>query len=460
MSKETKPRLRCVIYTRKSSEEGLDMEFNSLDAQREACEAYIASQKAEGWDLVPTRYDDGGFSGGTLDRPALKRLMDDIAAGKIDSVVVYKIDRLSRSLMDFVKMVEVFERHHVTFVSITQSFNTTTSMDRLMLNILLSFAQFEREVIGERIRDKFAASRRKGMWMGGSPPLGYNVENRKLVINPEEAKIVRSIFEFFTRTGSNVHVVREMRKAKIMTKSWTTLSGKRHEGHKIDAQYIHRILRNRVYLGEAVHKGKAYPGEHKPIVDKSLWDEAHRILSVSYGKRANTNRCRTPAILRGLVRCACCGSAMTPSSSNVRARGVSYRYYVCLRALREGSEACSIRSIPAGELELAVMFQIQQAFSAPELIAAIGKHLKLRDEQMAALGASEREDVVREKLQDFDVLWNQLFVQEQQKFLAELIDRIEVGLDGVKLHLKKNGLTQWIAGERDGSRDDCYSSAA
>src|SRR5256885_3617713 len=197
-----KPRLRCAVYTRKSSEEGLEMEFNSLEAQRESCEAYVASQKAEGWLLVPDRYDDGGFSGGTLERPALKRLLADIEIGKVDVVVVYKIDRLSRSLMDFAKLVEVFERRAVTFVSITQSFNTTTSMGRLTLNVLLSFAQFEREVIGERIRDKFAASRKKGMWMGGFVPLGYDVKDRKLVVNEAEAATVQRIFEQFTKIGS------------------------------------------------------------------------------------------------------------------------------------------------------------------------------------------------------------------------------------------------------------------
>src|SRR3954465_3774046 len=205
-----KPKLRCAVYTRKSTEEGLEMEFNSLDAQREACEAYVVSQRAEGWLLVPDRYDDGGFSGGTLDRPALKRLLADIEAGKVDIVVVYKIDRLSRSLMDFSRLVEVFDQHKVTFVSVTQSFNTTTSMGRLTLNVLLSFAQFEREVIGERIRDKFAASRKKGMWMGGWAPLGYEVRDRKLVIVEEDAKRVRAIFKRFVQLGSATAVAKEL----------------------------------------------------------------------------------------------------------------------------------------------------------------------------------------------------------------------------------------------------------
>ena len=258
MKKPIIKKVRCAVYTRKSSEEGLDMEFNSLDAQRESCEAYIASQKPEGWILVPDRYDDGGFSGGTLERPALKRLLADIESGRVDVVVVYKIDRLSRSLMDFAKLVEVFDRCNVTFVSVTQSFNTTTSMGRLTLNILLSFAQFEREVIGERIRDKFAASRKKGMWMGGCPPLGYDVRERKLVINAAEAATVRMIFERFLAVGSATVLARTLAAEGVTTK----------RGRPIDKGYLYRLLNNQAYIGMAVHKGVAYPrrarGHHRP----------------------------------------------------------------------------------------------------------------------------------------------------------------------------------------------------
>src|SRR3977135_4513784 len=252
-------RMRCVVYTRKSSEEGLDMEFNSLDAQREACEAFIASQRAEGWVTVRDQYDDGGFSGGTLERPALHRLLADVAAGLIDVIVVYKIDRLSRSLMDFSRHVELFDRHNVTFVSVTQSFNTTTSMGRLTLNILLSFAQFEREVIGERIRDKFAASRKKGMWMGGFVPLGYDVNDRKLVLNEREAATVRMIFDAYTRMAAASVLARSLRAEGITGK----------QGKLVDKGYLYKLLNNRVYVGEAVHKGTAYPGEHQAIVDRA-----------------------------------------------------------------------------------------------------------------------------------------------------------------------------------------------
>src|ERR1041384_8157837 len=275
MKKPVVRKLRCAVYTRKSSEEGLEQEFNSLDAQREACEAYIASQRAEGWVLVPDRYDDGGVSGGTLERPALKRLLSDIEAGRVDVIIVHKIDRLSRSLADFVKLVEVFERNSVTFVSVTQSFNTTTSMGRLTLNILLSFAQFERELTGERIRDKIAASRRKGMWMGGFVPLGYEVRHRKLVIHKAEAKTVRMIFERFLKLGSATELVKQLRAEDVRGK----------QGKLVDKGYVYKLLNNRVYVGEAVHKGVVYPGEHQAIIDRRLWERAHAIFSESPRKR-------------------------------------------------------------------------------------------------------------------------------------------------------------------------------
>ena len=284
-------KLRCAVYTRKSSEEGLEQEFNSLHAQREACEAYIASQRSEGWVLVRDQYDDGGISGGTLERPGLQRLLDDIEDGLVDVVVVYKIDRLSRSLADFAKLVEVFDRNGVTFVSVTQSFNTTTSMGRLTLNILLSFAQFEREVTAERIRDKVAASRRKGMWMGGVPPYGYVVKDRKLVVDEETAEHVRWIFARFLEIGSATELAREVGKRGIRTP----------RGNRIDKKYLYRMLSNRAYIGEAVHKGESYPGEHDAIIDRALWDKIHAILQESPRKRAARTRADTPALLKGLL---------------------------------------------------------------------------------------------------------------------------------------------------------------
>jgi DNA invertase Pin-like site-specific DNA recombinase len=282
-------KLRCAVYTRKSTDEGLDREFNTLDAQRDACEAYVASQRAEGWLLVQDRYDDGGFTGATLERPALQRLLRDIEADRVDVIVVYKIDRLSRSLMDFAKLVEVMDAHGVTFVSVTQSFNTTTSMGRLTLNILLSFAQFEREVIGERIRDKFAASRARGMWMGGKVPLGYDVRDRKLIPNEDEAPRVRRVFELFVETQSGTGTAR-----KLQAEGATSRSGR-----LLDKGDVYKLLNLRTYVGEVTHKGQVFPGEHPGIVSRELWDQVHAILQTSPRVRTQPRQ-HAPALLKGL----------------------------------------------------------------------------------------------------------------------------------------------------------------
>ena len=281
-------RVRCAIYTRKSSEEGLEQEFNSLQAQREACEAFISSQRHEGWVCLPACYADGGFSGATMDRPALQRLLADIAAGRVDIVVVYKIDRLTRSLADFAKIVEILDARTASFVSVTQQFNTTTSMGRLTLNVLLSFAQFEREVIGERIRDKIAASKQKGMWMGGVPPLGYRVQDRKLVIVESEAELVRAIFRRYAELGS-VRLLKEELKARgIGSKSWTSASGRLRGGKPFSRGALYLILRNRLYRGEIGHKGQSHLGEHTPIIDPPLWDAVQAQLASNAAVRNGT----------------------------------------------------------------------------------------------------------------------------------------------------------------------------
>jgi DNA invertase Pin-like site-specific DNA recombinase len=341
-----KPKVRCAVYTRKSSEEGLELAFNSLDAQREACAAYIDSQRHEGWLALDDRYDDGGYSGGTLERPALQRLVRDIEAGRVDTVVCYKIDRLSRSLTDFAKLVDVFERNSVTFVSVTQSFCTTTSMGRLTLNILLSFAQFERELAGERIRDKFAASRRKGIFMGGHPPLGYDVRDRKLVVNPAEADLVRLIFCRFLDLGSALLLIRELNAHGHRTKSWMTQAGTLREGRPFDKGTLYKVLRNRAYVGEAVHKGKSYPGEHEPIVDGITWDRVHEVLATNAKRRGNEARARTPAPLRGLMRCTHCSSAMTRRTRG-GAAGCTATTSASGRAAGATTPARCARSLPA-----------------------------------------------------------------------------------------------------------------
>jgi site-specific DNA recombinase len=411
---------RCAIYTRKSSEEGLDMAFNSLDAQREACEAYVASQKAEGWVLVPDRYDDGGFSGGTLERPALKRLLADIEAGLIDTIVTYKIDRLSRSLMDFAKLVEVFDRHNVTFVSVTQSFNTTTSMGRLTLNILLSFAQFEREVIGERIRDKFAASRARGMWMGGHPPLGYDVQERKLVVNHAEARTVRMIFERFAHQGSATTLARALAEEGVTSK----------RGKPIDKGFLYKLLNNRVYIGEAVHKGVSHPGEHAAIVDRPLWDKAHAILDKNGRTRATNTRAQVPALLKGLLF-GPTGHAMSPT--HTRRRGRLYRYYISQAILKQGPGACPVGRVGAAELETAVIDQLRGLLRTPEIIVATWRTAKVELD-----GLPEAE--VRDALERLDPLWDELFPAEQARIVQLLVERVDVSPDGADIQLRVDGL--------------------
>jgi site-specific DNA recombinase len=343
----SKRQIRCAIYTRKSTEEGLEQDFNSLDAQREACEAYVLSQKAEGWVASREHFDDGGFSGGTLERPALKRLLKEIEAGNVDVVVVYKIDRLSRSLMDFAKLVEVFERRSVTFVSVTQSFNTTTSMGRLTLNVLLSFAQFEREVTGERIRDKFAASKKKGMWMGGCPPLGYDIDSRKLVVNAAEAKTVNLIFRRYLDLGCVRALRDDLADRRVGSKVWTSISNRAHGGTSFDRGALYCLLKNRVYIGETTHKGKSYPGEHTGIVARDLFHAVQERLASS--RRRTPGKASVPqeAPLAGFIfddR----GTAMAPTYS-MKPGGRRYCYYASRQA--DGSSSRAISRVPAAAIE-------------------------------------------------------------------------------------------------------------
>jgi site-specific DNA recombinase len=415
-------KLRCAVYTRKSSEEGLDMEFNSLDAQREACEAYVASQRAEGWVLVRDHYDDGGISGGTLERPSLKRLLADIQQGLVDVVVVYKIDRLSRALLDFSKLVEVFDANNVTFVSVTQSFNTTTSMGRLTLNILLSFAQFEREVIGERIRDKFAASRKRGMWMGGFVPLGYDVRERKLVVNEAEADLVRRIYRGFVELESATKLVQAMRAEGATTKRARPLT-------KSD---VYRILSNRVYLGDAVHKGTAYPGEHATIVTQAQWDAVHAVLQVSPRARTNRTRNTTAPLLRGLIYDSD-GRAMSPSHSRGR-KGQMYRYYVSQAVLQGGATSRpAIARLPAGVIEGAVIAQVHALLRQPEMVVGTW-----RTARTSAPDVTEHE--VRQALEQLEPLWDELFPAERARIVRLLVDRVDVRADGASVRVRLDGL--------------------
>ena len=319
-------RLRCAIYTRKSTEEGLDQAFNSLDAQREACEAYIRSQAGEGWAALRTQYDDGGYSGGNLNRPAMQQLLSDVDAGKVDVIVVYKVDRLTRSLMDFAKIVERLDARGISFVSVTQAFNTTTSMGRLTLNVLLSFAQFEREVTGERIRDKIAASKAKGMWMGGNVPLGYDLGDRALVVNPREAEQVRHIFRRYIELGSGIALMSELRRDRIVSKRWTSRSGKERGGGEFSCGALYYLLQNRLYLGEIVHKGERHAGAHDAVVSAELFDAVSELLAARRRKRRDQQTRAAACHLAGLVYDAS-GVPMGTSFSYGRG-GRLYRYYV------------------------------------------------------------------------------------------------------------------------------------
>ena len=349
MSPDQKPIMRCAIYTRKSSEEGLEKAFNSLDAQRESSEAFILSQRQEGWRVVPTRYDDGGYSGGTMERPALQRLLEDVEAHKVNVIVVYKVDRLTRSLSDFAKIVEALDARGVSFVSVTQQFNTTSSMGRLTLNILLSFAQFEREVTGERIRDKIAASKKKGMWMGGLVPLGYDLEGRKLVSNSRESDLVCKIFSLYLEVGCVSKLAARLDRDKIRSKVWVTRTGARLGGVAFARGALYALLRNRLYIGEIRHRDQWYLGEHKGIVPRDLWDKVQAQLNSNLQTRRNRAKEQASSLLTGLVEDAA-GNRFTPSFT-IR-RGRRYRYYVSQLAIKSlGGERNGPTRVPAHELE-------------------------------------------------------------------------------------------------------------
>jgi len=431
-------RVRCAIYTRKSTDEGLDSEFNSLDAQREAAEAYILSQRHEGWEALAEHYDDGGYSGGNLERPGLQRLLADVEAGRIDCVLVYKVDRLSRSLLDFARLIEVFDRRNVSFVSITQQFNTTTSMGRLVLNILLSFAQFEREIIGERIRDKVAATKRKGMYTGGPPVLGYDVdrERKRLVANPAEAELVRHIFARFVDTGCITQLVEELNAQGSATKSWTTKQGVTRAGKPWNKGYIYRLLNNPLYLGEVSHKQERYPGEHEAIVSSELWDKAHAILAKRYRGRGARLRTQGPALLRGIIRCAHCGCAMGPVFT--KRRGRVYRYYLCQHASRNGHRTCPTRSLSAGEIEGVVVEQLRSLFRSPQLLA----------EACHGAAAVGKREMVR-GLAALDERWDQLPPGEQERIVRSVVTRVEIHPDRADLQFSKEGLVALIVEVND-----------
>ncbi len=362
------PTVRCAIYTRKSTEEGLEQEFNSLDAQREAGEAFIASQKSEGWICLLDRFDDGGYTGGNMDRPALKRLMAAVEAGGIDCVVVYKVDRMSRSLLDFSRIMEALDTRGVSFVSVTQQFNTTSSMGRLTLNILLSFAQFEREIISERTRDKIAAARRKGKWSGGRPILGYDVDPKggRLVVNEAEAARVRLIYELYLDRQSLIATIKELDARGWTNKLWTNRKGGESGGSPFNKHSLYSLLTNVLYTGRLTYRDEIHLGEHPAIVDEETFRRVRQLLKRNGATGGAHVRNQFGAILKGLINCAACGCAMVPTHTTKQER--RYRYYVCTNAQKRGWHTCPSKSIPAGEIEKFVIDQVRGIGRDPALL--------------------------------------------------------------------------------------------
>src|ERR1700693_3473848 len=427
--------LRCAVYTRKSTEEGLEQAFNSLHAQREACEAFISSQRHEGWTVLPQHYDDGGFSGGTMDRPALHQLLADIRAGKVDIIVCYKVDRLTRSLADFAKIVEIFDEKGVSFVSVTQQFNTTTSMGRLTLNVLLSFAQFEREVTGERIREKTAPTKREGMWLGGVPPLGYEVRDRKLVPVEREAEIVRHIFRRYAALESVRVLTEELAAQGVTGKQWTSGSGRRWGGQPLGRGALYRMLQNRIYRGEIVHKGEHYPGEHPPILDPELWDNVQARLAANTVEHSTGVRVKEPSLLAGLLFD---GDGHRLSPTHAIKSGRRYRYYVShpLVCGRRTKNPSGLR-IAAGEIEQMVAEQLCQWLrDGPRVLAAIAS-------DTSRLG--EQEQLIREA-RLVAANWSELTQARKRAILVALIQRIDLRHDRIQIQLRTSRVARTLGG--------------
>ncbi len=423
------PKLRCAVYTRKSTEDGLDQEYNSLDAQFDACSAYVLSQRHEGWTLLPDRYDDGGFSGGNMARPGLKRLLADVAAGKVDIIVLYKIDRLTRSLADFAKIVEILDAAGASFVSVTQALNTTTSMGRLMLNVLLSFAQFEREMTGERIRDKIAASKKKGLWMGGPVPLGYIVQNRKLIVEEQEAETVRHIMRCYLALSSVNELVAQLERDGYRTKVQRQASGPHRGGCVFRRGTLYHLLRNRIYLGEIVHKGAAYPGEHEPTVPMDLWHQVQDKMAAQASGGARRSRVRNPSLLIGLIVDGR-GRAMTPTHAKKGSR--NYRYYV---TRPEHIDTEPAWRVSAHDVEGLVSAQLA------ELLRDEANLIDLTNAQ--ALGADQTQKVLWAAERAASTL-KAGFPPDKEMLLHKMIERISLHDQQISIELKADGLFQLL----------------
>ena len=421
---------RCAIYTRKSCEDGLELEYNSLDAQYDSAEAYIRSQASNGWRVIPKRYDDGGFSGGNVNRPALKALMRDIENGEVDVVVVYKIDRLSRSLGDFTDLSKIFERHNVSFVSVTQQIDTSNAAGRMMLNILMSFAQFEREMTSDRIRDKIYATRKKGLWSGGMIPFGYKTVDKRLVPDPVTAPVVRHVFARYAESASAKLVASELQK-KFGPR---TFGSKKGGDPTWRMMHVYRILRNPVYKGELLHRatGEIFHGLHEPLVDAALWEDCRRILDESAGLQPSAHR-ETVAILKGLVRCGHCGGAMAPVFS-VKRKGLRYSYYRCVSSTKRGESDCPLKNISGELLERQVVSQLGLVLGTDEFIG------------MAAESSGFPKERVKDALADIPAFYGGLFPPERQRLLHCLLEEVVVRKDGIDIEFKTAGMKELIEG--------------
>ena len=427
---ETKTEIRCAIYTRKSTDEGLDQAFNSLDAQREAGEAYIASQRGEGWICLPDRYDDGGYTGGNMERPALKRLLADIEADLIDCVVVYKVDRLSRSLMDFSRMMGTWEKRKISFVSVTQQFNTTSSMGRLTLNILFSFAQFEREIISERTRDKVAATRRKGKWSGGRPVLGFDLhpDGGKLIVNEDEALRVRALFDLYLEHESLTETIKVLDERGWTNKRWTTRKGEEAGGKVFNKHSLTTLLTNVLYRGKVVYKDEIFEGEQPALVEEAVFDRVGKLLRLNGSTGGRHVRGRYGALLKGLIRCTPCDSAMVHTQT-LKNNNRRYRYYVCASAQKRGWHSCPSKSIPAGEIEKFVIDQIRAIGKDPALVAETLEEARSEAQARIQSLESERRGLERE-LNRHNADLRKLAGQANEKGaatdrMADLQDRIQ-----------------------------------
>ena len=480
--------VRCASYCRKSHEEGLELEFNSLDAQRESAENYIASQRMMGWQLLPQKYDDGGFTGGNMERPALRQLLADIENGKVDCVVVYKIDRLSRSLVDFMKLIELFNQHNVSFVSVTQHFSTTDSAGRMMLNILMTFSQFEMEIIGERIRDKIAASKRRGKYCGGPPVIGYDpdYETKKLAINRKEAETVKYVFKRYLQLGSAKKIARELNEKGWRTKVWTSKKNQTRGGQRWNATHIYRMLRNPLYAGLVGHNGKTFPGEHKAIIDSKLWDTVQSMITGNQRRKSGDVGTKTEAPLKGVLKCGHCGGSMgiTYSQKNGNRR---YGYYLCMTDYKRAESICPVKRVPAGDIEKAVIDQLGAIFRTPTMVANVWREAKKQEKLEHEEGLLRRKEIEKEleggndnvdkkrmrelskelvelnkKLEafnsdsikerdisgafmDMQSLWKELFPVERQRLIKLLVEKIEIRETGLELILKSHGMTSLVA---------------